>query len=315
MNRVIGMLLLAAVLLPAPAQGRESLAASQGAHPASARAAHGGSDAVRIAAGEKMAAPQPPAAAGKTAEPADDLGDYVESADEAVAEGADRGAATIADPLEPFNRAMYLFNDRLYFWVFKPVAQGYRAVVPELARVGVSNFFTNIAFPVRFVNCLLQANLPGAAREVGRFVLNTLGGAGGLLDPASHEEVGLARQDEDLGQTLGVYGVGQGIYINWPLLGPSSPRDTLGTIGDWFLHPLAYYPERFLESAGVTAVDRVNETSLTIGDYEALTEAAIDPYVAIRDAYVQYRLNKVKDRDGRRPASGAAGKPSGATAP
>ncbi len=305
MNLLLGALLLAAVVLPIPAQGRQH--PSPGAGPPTVEAAQAESDAVLIAAGEGTAAPQAFAAAAKTTGPADDLGDYVESADEAVAGGAGRGAATIADPLEPFNRAMYLFNDRLYFWVFKPVAQGYRAVVPEPARVGVSNFFTNLAFPVRFVNCLLQANLPGAAREVGRFVLNTLGGGGGFLDPASHEEVGLVRQDEDFGQTLGVYGVGQGIFINWPVLGPSSPRDTLGTIGDWFLHPLAYYPERFLESAGVQAYGRVNETSLTIGDYEALTEAAIDPYVAIRDAYVQYRLSKVNDRDGRRPASGAAG--------
>ena len=85
----------------------------------------------------------------------------------------------IADPLEPFNRAMYHFNDKLYFWVFKPVAQGYK-VVPEGVRVSVSNFFANLTFPVRFVNCLLLADLRGAGTELGRFVINTTMGIGGL---------------------------------------------------------------------------------------------------------------------------------------
>ncbi len=219
-----------------------------------------------------------------------DYADYVEEADDR------QEGRSIADPLEPFNRAMYHFNDKLYFWVLKPVAQGYKAIVPEVARIGVNNFFTNIAFPVRFVNCLLQANFGGATLEVGRFVLNTLGGIGGFLDPASHPEVNLVRQDEDFGQTLGVYGVGQGFFINWPVLGPSSPRDSLGTVGDYFLHPFSYYDGPWLVPWGVRAYERVNDTSLRIGDYESLKEAAIDPYVAIRDAYVQYRLNKVKEK-------------------
>ena len=147
--------------------------------------------------------------------------DYVEEEGEEEKVG-------IADPLEPFNRAMYHFNDKLYFWVLKPVAQGYRKVVPEEARVGVSNFFANITFPIRFVNCLLQANFRGAASELGRFVINTIWGIGGLLDTASIPGINLSKQDEDFGQTLGVFGLGQGFYINWPVLGPSSPRDTLG---------------------------------------------------------------------------------------
>jgi phospholipid-binding lipoprotein MlaA len=112
----------------------------------------------------------------------------------------------IADPLESFNRAMYHFNDKLYFWLIKPVAQGYQKVVPEVARIGVNNFFTNLAFPVRFVNSLLQADFGGATTELGRFLLNTLCGMGGLFDPASHEEINLAKQERDLGQTLGSFG-------------------------------------------------------------------------------------------------------------
>jgi phospholipid-binding lipoprotein MlaA len=218
--------------------------------------------------------------------------DYVE-------EEGEQEKVGIADPLEPFNRAMYHFNDKLYFWVLKPVAQGYRKVVPEEARVGVGNFFANITFPIRFVNCLLQANFGGAASELGRFVINTIWGIGGLLDAASIPGINLSKQDEDFGQTLGVFGLGQGFYINWPVLGPSSPRDTLGFAGDFFLHPF-YFLAPWDVSLGIRAYERVNDTSLSIGDYESLKEAAIDPYVAIRDAYVQYRHKKVKDR-GVRP--------------
>jgi len=208
--------------------------------------------------------------------------------------------ATIADPLEPFNRAMYHFNDKLYFWVLKPVAQGYSKAVPEKARVGVSNFYTNLSFPIRFVNSLLQANFEGAASELGRFIINTVWGIGGLLDPASSKEINLSKQTEDFGQTLGVYGVGQGFYIHWPLLGPSSPRDTLGTVGDVFLYPSIYFGPWYVW-AGSRVYERVNDTSLQIGDYEAIKEAAIDPYVAVRDAYVQYRLKMIKHKGGPPP--------------
>lgn len=217
-----------------------------------------------------------------------EYGDYVE-------EGEKEKKVGIADPLEPFNRAMYHFNDKLYFWALKPVAQGYRKVVPEGARVSVSNFFSNLAAPIRSVNCLLQANFSGAASEFGRFVVNTIWGIGGLMDPASSKDIDLSKHEEDFGQTLGVYGLGQGFYINWPIFGPSSPRDTVGMVGDLFLRPLTYV-NPWEVSVGTRAYDKVNDTSLRIGDYESLKEAAIDPYIAIRDAYVQHRMHKVKER-------------------
>lgn len=205
---------------------------------------------------------------------------------------------TIADPIEPFNRAMYHFNDKLYFWALKPVAQGYKAVVPEPARISVKNFFFNLGFPVRFLSCLLQADFSGAAGEFGRFGINTIWGAGGLLDPSSGQELDLRKQETDLGQTLGVYGVGHGFYIVWPVLGPSSPRDSLDIAGDYFLYPVSYiYP--WYAGISVRSYEIVNSTSLRIGDYESLKEAAIDPYVAVRDAYIQYRLKKVKARKAR----------------
>jgi phospholipid-binding lipoprotein MlaA len=259
----------------------------------------GGAHEENAKAVKEMAAAMPgTAASGGQSEKPDSLeGDYDASANY-VEEGGDQEGERIADPLEPFNRAMYHFNDKLYFWVLKPVARGYRFVIPEVARIGVSNFFTNIAFPIRFVNCLLQANFTGAGKELARFMLNTLAGFGGFWDHASRGDVGLTKQDEDFGQTLGVYGVGQGFYINWPILGPSSPRDTLGLVGDYFSHPFFYYDGPWLITWELRVYDKVNDTSLRIGDYEALKEAAIDPYVAIRDAYVQYRLKKVREMGG-----------------
>ena len=201
----------------------------------------------------------------------------------------------IADPIEPFNRVMYVFNDKLYFWALKPAAQGYKIVVPEPARISVKNFFSNLGFPARFLSCLLQADFSGAATEAGRFTINTLWGMGGLLDPAANKELDLQKQNTDLGQTLGVYGVGHGFYIVWPFFGPSSPRDTVIIVGDYFLYPPWYiYP--WYASLGVSAYEYLNNTSLRIGEYESLIGAAIDPYVSIRDAYIQYRMKNVKAR-------------------
>jgi len=211
-------------------------------------------------------------------------------------EGKEDQAPTIADPIEPFNRAMFEFNDKLYFWLLKPVAQGYKAVVPEEARVSVKNFFSNLGFPMRFVSCLLQADISCAATEVGRFTVNTVWGIRGLMDPASSKDVNLQKQDVDLGQTLGAWGVGQGFYIVWPLAGPSSARDSIVIPGEYFLYPPSYMGEiaPWYVWPIVRSYEEVNRTSLRIGDYEALKEAAIDPYLALRDAYVQYRWKKVK---------------------
>jgi phospholipid-binding lipoprotein MlaA len=220
-----------------------------------------------------------------------------ESADrqETPGNGAEEEIAAISDPLESFNRAMFGFNDKLYFWVLKPVAQGYKKVVPEAPRVGVNNFFSNLRFPIRFVSSLLQADFSGAATELGRFAVNTIWGVGGLLDPASSKQLDIPKNEADLGQTLGVYGLGQGFYIVWPVLGPSSARDSIGIVGDFFLYPVSYISPWY-DWLAVRAYEEVNDTSLRIGDYEFIKEAAIDPYVALRDAYDQYRQKKVEKR-------------------
>jgi len=211
---------------------------------------------------------------------------------------ANEERVTIADPIEPFNRAMHTFNDRLYFWLLKPASLGYNVVVPEPARISVKNFFTNLAYPARLVSCLLQTDFAGAAEETGRFAVNTIWGIGGLMDPAAGGELKLQKQDADLGQTLGVYGVGHGFYIVWPVYGPSSPRDTLTLLGDNVLYPPSYISPWYV-NRGVWAYEKLNYASLRIGDYESLIGAAIDPYIAIRDAYIQYRAKDVKARKAR----------------
>lgn len=197
--------------------------------------------------------------------------------------------ADIPDPLESINRVFFRFNDRLYFWALKPAAQGYQAVVPERARVGVRNFFRNLAFPIRFVNCLLQGKVEGAANEFGSFMLNSVFGIGGFIDIAGAE---IPRHREDLGQTFGVYGMGPGFYIVWPFLGPSTLRDSVGMAGDGFLNPFNYL--EWYYNAGARVSDVVNETSLSIGDYEAFKNAALDPYVSLRSAYHQNRVSQIK---------------------
>jgi len=232
----------------------------------------------------------PPAAAAT----AEDLEEgYEEEDGEEDGEEDREESAAVDDPLEPFNRAMFTFNDRLYFWVLKPVSEGYNFVVPEDVRISIRNVFRNIAFPVRFVNCLLQANLGCAGTEVGRFLINSTFGIGGLFDVAATEAFNLPRQEIELSQTLGVYGWEDSVYINWPFIGPSSPRDTIGLTGDILLDPLAWLQPWYL-SLGVDAYYKLNNVSLSIGDYEALKEAAIDPYVAVRDAYIQHRRQFIK---------------------
>jgi phospholipid-binding lipoprotein MlaA len=206
---------------------------------------------------------------------------------------AKAGTVHVADPIAPFNRAMYHFNDKFYFWVLKPVTKGYKYVVPAPLRLSVKNFFDNLIMPVRLVNCVLQGKFHSAGTEVTRFVINSTAGMLGFADPADNYPQ-LKTKDEDLGQTLGAYGIGNGFYIVWPLVGPSTLRDTVGLAGDQFLNPVAYV--RPAEAAfGITAYKRVNTTSFHIGDYESLKESAIDPYSAIRDAYIQSRAKKVRE--------------------
>ncbi len=205
----------------------------------------------------------------------------------------EESAETIPDPLESVNRAFFHFNDKLYFWFFKPVATGYKFIIPEDGRIGVRNFFSNLATPIRLANCLLQAKFKGAGNETIRFLLNSTLGLAGFLDPAK-KELQIEKQDEDFGQTLGVWGLGPAFYVNWPILGPSSLRDSFGFAGDILLDPRTYVLSDPIFYV-FRPVELLNEISLRIGEYEDLKKAALDPYIALREAYHQYRQNKIKE--------------------
>lgn len=200
----------------------------------------------------------------------------------------------VADPLERVNRFFFTFNDRLYFYFLKPVATVYAGFVPPGVRTCIRNAFLNFVFPVRFFNNAFQGDFRGSGTELARFGINSTLGAGGLFDVAStHFSIGAV--EEDFGQTLGYYGVRPGFYINLPVLGPSTLRDTFGFAGDVFLNPLYYLSPNLWVSAGIRSGLIVNSTSLRIGDYEDFKKSALDPYVSMRDAYMQNRAKLIKE--------------------
>jgi phospholipid-binding lipoprotein MlaA len=251
----------------------------------SSAAAHGENenpDAANASQSVRSSAEQPSGVTeGKTPEPAlDDEFDFPE-------EQGQPALVQISDPLEPVNRVIFQFNDKLYFWVLKPAAQGYNVVFREDIRQCIANFFSNLLTPVRLANCLLQGKFKAAGTETARFFVNTTMGVLGFGD-AGKEIFNLEISDEDLGQTMGVYGIGNGFFIVWPIFGPSTARDSVGFGGDLFVNPLTYI-EPFAAAAAVGGYRRFNDLSLRIGEYEAIKEAAIEPYTAVRDGYVQFR--------------------------
>ena len=204
----------------------------------------------------------------------------------------------VSDPLRGYNRFMFNVNDKLYFWILKPVAQGYGAVIPEGGRVAINRFFKNLSFPIRFVNNALQGKLERAGIEITRFAVNTTIGLLGFFDPAD-EWCDLKPYEEDFGQTLGHYGAGDGPPLQLPLLGPSNLRDTAGIVPDLYLSPIDWLSQSssFLNPIflGAFILDTINKTSLRIGVYENFKKEALDPYTLMRDAYKQNRDARIKE--------------------
>ena len=200
----------------------------------------------------------------------------------------------IPDPFIEMNTGLFHFNDKMYFWVLKPVSRGYGFIIPEELRVAIRNAFYNIRFPVRFINCLLQGKVRKSGAEFGQFFINTTAGFLGLANVAANYPE-LQPSKEDLGQTFAVWGFDNGAYLTLPFLGPSSLRDGLGRLGDTFLDPIWWLFEDFWVSVAIRAGEAVNDVSLRIGEYEALKEAAIDPYVMLRNAYVQNRIKLIAE--------------------
>jgi phospholipid-binding lipoprotein MlaA len=202
--------------------------------------------------------------------------------------------ANPADPLEPFNRSVYKFNDAVDRTVLKPVATAYRDVTPTMVQKGVGNFFGNLEDVWSFVNNVLQLKGEAAADTFFRVGVNTFIGLGGVIDVAS--EMRIARHTEDFGQTLGHWGVGAGPYVMLPILGPSTLRDTAALPVDWNGDPVTRVDD--IPTRNTLYVVRAVDQRATLLKVETvLDEAALDKYSFIRDAYLQRRRNAVYDGD------------------
>jgi phospholipid-binding lipoprotein MlaA len=205
-------------------------------------------------------------------------------------------ATFVKDSFPSYNRAIFTFNDKLYYYFFRPISKGYKTVVPEVARIGVRNFFTNVRMPGRFFNCLFQGKFKGAGTELTRLLINSTIGGAGFTDPAK-KYFHLELQDEDFGQTLGHYNTGAGSHLELPFFGPSNVRDAFGLIIDTALDPVTLL--MFISpyaSPAARAYIAINDISIDKGDtYEGLVEQAIDPYIAVQDAYSQNRVKKIKE--------------------
>ena len=204
-------------------------------------------------------------------------------------------ATIVKDSLPRYNRAVFTFNDKLYYYFFRPLSKGW-GVVPEVARLGVRNFFSNIRMPGRFFNCLFQGKFKGAGTELSRLVINSTIGVAGFSDPAK-KHFNLELHDEDFGQTLGHYNTGSGTHLQLPFFGPSNVRDGFGLIVDMALDPvtLLMFVSPYASPAARAFIG-INDISIDKGDtYEGLVEQAIDPYIAVQDAYSQNRAKKVKE--------------------
>lgn len=204
------------------------------------------------------------------------------------------------DPLESFNRVMFNFNDAAYTWVFNPVATGYSKIIPEDIRGSVDNFFYNLREPLRFVNTLLQGRFSDSGTVLARFFINTIGGVGGLGDPAG-KGLGYPRIHATLGETFGTWGIGDGCYLVMPFFGPTTVRDFAGELTEIYALS-AYYNwiDSREGSLGIYLFAKENKLSLHLGEYEDMKQLSFDPYVALRNGYFQYR--KPKKDHGELPA-------------
>lgn len=197
---------------------------------------------------------------------------------------------SIADPFESFNRISFALNDKLYRGILKPVARGLR-VIPAPVRNSGANFLNNLGTPVSAINALLQFDLPNTGTELSRFVINSTIGLLGFFDPAT--DLGIVRDNEDLGQTLGKYGFGHGFYLVFPFIGPSSFRDLAGRVYDADMNPV----NEKLDTGEIIAINLLGAEiafSLDQDTYEAFYDGALDPYSFFRSAYVQNRAGAIE---------------------
>ena len=207
------------------------------------------------------------------------------------------------DPLEPFNRKVFAFNELLDRFIIKPIAQGYLRIVPRAGRDGILNIIKNLNEPVVFANDALQGEGRRAAITAGRFVLNSTLGVAGIMDVAGKH--GLVRQNGDFGQTLHVWGFDEGPYLVLPLWGPSNPRDAVGAGVDIYMVPYRYIADKDNYPSGLSAANTglggIDERSRNIDSLDELQRESIDYYASFRSLYRQHRAAEVER--GAAPAS------------
>ena len=225
---------------------------------------------------------------------------------------ADEEAGEEYDPWEPVNTNIFEFNRQVDRFVLKPVAKGYDFVMPDLVQVGISNIFSNLRFAPRFLNNVFQGKVKGAGIEVGRFLINSTVGLAGFFDLAT--KIDLVTPEEDLGQTLGFYGVKPGPYLVIPLLQPFTVRDFVGYVGDVFLNPINWMVVPIIEVDGVPSAiahknrmttsiiqygsrvgEVINDRSRNLQKFQGVEEATLDLYTAVRNAYLQKRAQAVRE--------------------
>jgi phospholipid-binding lipoprotein MlaA len=218
---------------------------------------------------------------------------------------ASPGAVENNDPYENSNRAVFAFNLKLDSWTLKPTARRYSEHVPEEVRDAIRNLEENLDRPVVFANDLLQGEGKRAGESAGRFLLNSTFGLAGLLDVASR--VGIATHDEDFGQTLAVWGVGEGPYLMLPLLGPSSPRDAAGSLGDVALDPTVYISIKHHTYwiAGRQYLRLVDARARNLDVLEGIERDSLDFYATSRSLYRQHRQSEI--RNGKPPVDDESG--------
>ncbi|MBV9671554.1 MAG: VacJ family lipoprotein [Verrucomicrobia bacterium] len=206
------------------------------------------------------------------------------------------------DPFERVNRTIFHFNDKVTTYALRPISRGYVLLIPRPVRNSISNFFDNLDFPVRFVNCVLQGRFVRSSQEVGKFVINSTVGIGGLFRVSDHVNGLTNVPPEDFGLTLGRWGFSSGPYLVAPVLGPSDIRDTFGLAGDYVINPLNWYTIgiigcKYISNAANFALGGsrfVSRLPKLIDTYDQLKASAIDPYIAVRNAYLSYRAAQLK---------------------
>jgi len=200
----------------------------------------------------------------------------------------------IPDPFEDYNRFMFDFNEEFYDGIMEPVVREYRDFVNEDIRLAIANIFDNAMAPLKLVSSFLQGDIDKAGRVIGRTVINTTLGLGGMFDVAD-KAFDIKDVNEDLDQVLGTYGVPTGPYVVLPLFGPSSVRNVFGRAGGIFLSPTFHFAPGVEVGGALTVTEQVNSTSFIVDDIEQMDDSALDKYESVRDFYSQYRAVLVNE--------------------